>query len=151
MAAANTFNVTTSTLTGEAQGLSFSASTSPTTTEATRIILRAASRVERECAAVGIDTQAITDDTDSRYLLLEWAVICAALSMILAGRDRGNENAGKYYETQYRKAIEDVRIRPQAVDNKDTGPDLLDFVTECSPGYDNWTGSVGWKIVRGGL
>jgi hypothetical protein len=142
----NLFGVTPAVLMGQVQGLTIRSNTQPSTTDVEEMILDAAGEAESEAIAVGIDLQGFTDPQYRLYRTARAMIIARVLSTLLVGKDRG-QDMGKFWHDRFLDARETLRKRPQAVDNKDSGPDLAWFVEE-GIGPSPWDYTIAGKLSR---
>jgi len=141
----NIFGVTPAVLMGQVQGLTIRTSTQPSTSDVEDMILDAAGEAEAEAIAVGLDLQGLTDPQFRIYRIARTMIIARVLSILLTGKDRGEE-VGKFWHDRFVDARETLRKRPQAVENKDSGPDLAWFVRETED--TTWEWSIAGKLSR---
>ena len=145
----NTFAVTTDTIAGQVQGLAIRSTSQPSTADVTDMILDAAGELASEGEAVGIDFSSLSDPTVPLYRTGRRFIIARVLSAIMVGRDRGQEAIGAYWSKVYSDTRESIRKRPQAVQAKGSGPDLVYFV-EAGQAGSEWDTTFVGRLSNGG-
>ena len=152
MAAANTFGVTASTLSGRVADLTISAASSPSTTDVTDIIADEAESIRGMATTRGITTDGMTS-ADPAYGVFKGILIYRAVAALMRARGRGEES-----EAWRRQADADwkrLADNPQTVDSNATA-DLVETVdqwhdrTGNANGQDTWDLTGAGRIVGGG-
>lgn len=152
--AVNTFAITAADIQGRVQGLLINSTTSPTEDQVDNIILLSAAEVETEAAAVGINTQILTDTTDATYLVVKNMIVYKTVSEVMVARNKGQISAGEYWDTKYKQLLETLRKRPLSIEpDRGEGTDVaysLDLNADNVFNIDFYR-SISGKIVLGGL
>lgn len=121
------YGLTTADIRGQVHNLKITTTTSPTTSQVEENITLVSAQVQNEAAAVGINTEGLSDG-EADYAVLKKAVIYKVCGELLIARNRGDGDDGAYYIQEYDKLMESVRLRPSRVSVKDSGPDLAVWV-----------------------
>lgn len=114
MAAVSTFDVTATTI-QEAVKFVFSATSDPTTTQVTAIILRAAARANGLLRSLGFDPALILSAaaTETSYSIVRSAVIALAAAEVLRALAASDPELARAYERTGEKIMADIRANPE--------------------------------------
>jgi hypothetical protein len=149
-----TFNVEPSDISAVVTNLTINDASSPTTTQVQAAISGSAAEVAAEAVASGFDPSGLATDT-AAYVLLQRAVVMKTAADVLVARNRGQGDAGAYYQAQFERIMGTLRQYPQRVQaNDQTGPDLAKYIPQQTASDLEgiaWYSSITGKVFTGGL
>jgi hypothetical protein len=148
----NTYGVTPAIIAGRVQGLTISATTTPSQATVEDMIEECAEHLASELVNIGFDPTDLPS-TQTPYNTLRAALIYRVAYLILVGRDRAQEGIAQSYKVAYDELMATIRVRPARVVGPSDAPDSVRSPV-LEPDLAASTAraaTLAGRIIRGGL